>query len=152
MGVERVDCESMGLGNPGFADEFVWGEASEGLEALQLLMGFVEVAVDGRVFTVGLGMFRLGQPMIGVVLGASVFEGVRPDGFSGVESRLDVRRGRTRIAWRGDAGWSAVKSRGSRRAATEYAFGGTTDYKPEATHFNVLARACGTCSPRIEVR
>ena len=42
--------------------------------------------------------------MIDVVLGAGVFEGVRPDGFSGVESCLDVRRGRTRIAWRGEVG------------------------------------------------
>ena len=42
--------------------------------------------------------------MIDVVLGASVFEGVRPDGFSGVESCLDVRRGRTRIAWRSEVG------------------------------------------------
>ena len=37
-------------------------------------------------------------------MGARVFEGVRPDGFSGVESCLDVRRGRTRTAWRGEVG------------------------------------------------
>jgi hypothetical protein len=30
--LERFDFESMGLGRPGFADELVWGEASEGLE------------------------------------------------------------------------------------------------------------------------
>jgi len=42
--------------------------------------------------------------MIEVVRGAGVFEGVRPHRFSGVESGLDVRRGRTRIAWRGEVG------------------------------------------------
>jgi hypothetical protein len=31
--------------------------------------------------------------MVDIVLGASVFEGVRPSRFSGVEGRLDVRRG-----------------------------------------------------------
>ena len=125
--LERVDFESVALGSPGFADEFVWGEACEGLEASgevvgfdevaqvgsQLLVGFVEVAFDSGVLdgavhpldlTVGPRMFRLGQPMIDVVLGAGVFEGVRPDRFSGVESRLDVRRGRTRVAWRGEVG------------------------------------------------
>jgi hypothetical protein len=54
----------MGVGSPGFADEFVWGEGSEGLEvsgevigvdevaevSSQLLMGFIEVAFDGRLF------------------------------------------------------------------------------------------------------
>ena len=38
-------------------------------------------------------MLGLCQPMIDVVLGAGVFEGVRPNGLSGVKSRLDVRRG-----------------------------------------------------------
>ena len=62
--LERVDFESMALGSPGIADEFVWGEASEGFEAsgevvgldevmqmgAQLLVGFVAGAFDGRVF------------------------------------------------------------------------------------------------------
>jgi hypothetical protein len=38
-------------------------------------------------------MLGLCQPVIDVVLGAGVFEGVRPNGLSGVKSRLDVRRG-----------------------------------------------------------
>jgi hypothetical protein len=99
-----------------FADEFVWGEAFEGLEASgevvgvdevlqvgsQLVMGLVELAfdscvLDGAVHSfdlpIGPGMLGLGQAMIDVVLGAGVFEGVRPDGLSGVESRVDVRRG-----------------------------------------------------------
>ena len=37
-------------------------------------------------------------------VGAGVFEGVRPDDFSGFQGRLDVRRRRTRIAWRGEVG------------------------------------------------
>jgi hypothetical protein len=42
--------------------------------------------------------------MIDVVLGARIFEGVRLDGFPGVESRLYVRRGRTHIARRREVG------------------------------------------------
>jgi hypothetical protein len=105
--LERIDFESMALGSPGFADEFVWGDASEGFEASgevvgvdevtqvgsQLLVGFVEVAFEGGVFdgavhsldlAVRPRMFRFGQPMIDVVLGARVFEGMREEGFSGV--------------------------------------------------------------------
>jgi hypothetical protein len=37
-------------------------------------------------------MLGLCQPMVDVVLGAGVFEGVRPNGFSGVEGALDVWR------------------------------------------------------------
>ena len=40
--------------------------------------------------------------MIDVVLGAGVFEGVRPDGLSGVEGGLDVGGCRARVAWRGE--------------------------------------------------
>ena len=49
-------------------------------------------------------MLGLCQPMIDVVLGAGVFEGVRPNGLSGVQGGLDVRRGRTRVAWGGEVG------------------------------------------------
>ena len=114
--MERADCESLGLGSPGFADELVWGEAFEGLEASgevvgvdevaqvcsQLVMGLVEVAFDGCIldgavhaFDLPVGPWMLGlcQPMVDVVLGAGVFEGVRPNGLSGVKGRLDVRRG-----------------------------------------------------------
>ena len=42
--------------------------------------------------------------MIDIVLSASVFEGVRPDGLSGVEGGLDVGGCRARIAWRGEVG------------------------------------------------
>ena len=49
-------------------------------------------------------MLGLCQPMIDVVLSAGVFEGVRPDGLSGVQGGLDVGRSRARIAWRGEVG------------------------------------------------
>jgi hypothetical protein len=79
----------------------------------ELLVGFVEVAFDGGVLdravhsldlTIGPWMLRLCQPMIDVVLSAGVFEGVRPNGFSRLQGGLDVRRGRTRVAWRGEVG------------------------------------------------
>ena len=111
-----ADCESVRLRCPGFADEFIWGEASEGLEASgevvgvdevaqvrsQFIVGFVEVAFDGCVLDravhsldlpIGPRVLGLCQPMVDVVLGTGVFEGVRPNGFSGVKSRLDVRCG-----------------------------------------------------------
>ena len=51
------------------------------------------------------GPWRLGlcQPMIDVVLGAGVFEGVRPDEFSSLRGGPEVRRRRARIAWGGEA-------------------------------------------------
>jgi hypothetical protein len=42
--------------------------------------------------------------MVDVVLGASIFEGVRPNELSSLEGGLDVRSRRTRIAWRGEVG------------------------------------------------
>jgi hypothetical protein len=42
-------------------------------------------------------MLGLGQAMIDIVLGAGVFEGVRPDGLSGVEGGLDVGGCRARV-------------------------------------------------------
>jgi hypothetical protein len=49
-------------------------------------------------------MLGLCQPMIDVVMGAGVFEGVRPNGFSSLQRGLDVRHSRTRIAWRDEVG------------------------------------------------
>ena len=49
-------------------------------------------------------MIGLGQPMVDVVLGAGVFEGVRPNGFSSLQRGLDVRHSGARIAWRGEVG------------------------------------------------
>ena len=79
----------------------------------QLLVSFVEVSfdrcvLDGAVHSldlpIGPGMLGLCQPMVDIVLGAGVFEGVRPNEFAGVEGRLDVRRCRARIAWRCEVG------------------------------------------------
>ena len=49
-------------------------------------------------------MLGLCQPVIDVLLGAGVFEGVRPNELSSLQGGLDVRRRRTRIAWRGEVG------------------------------------------------
>ena len=49
-------------------------------------------------------MIGLCQPVLDVVLRAGVFEGVRPNGLCGVQGGLDVRRGRTRVAWSGEVG------------------------------------------------
>ena len=95
--LERVSFESLWLGSPGFADELVWGEACEGLEAsgevvgvdevaqvgAQLIVGLVEVAFDGGVFdgavhsldlTIGPRMLDLGQPMFDAILLAAQIE------------------------------------------------------------------------------
>ena len=74
----------------------------------QLIVGLVEVAFNGCVldravhsFDLPIGPWMLGlcQPVIDVVLGAGVFEGVRPNGLSSLQGGLDVRRRRARIAW-----------------------------------------------------
>ena len=111
--LERTDFESLRVGSPGFADELIRCEAAECFEApgevvgvdevgevaSQLLMRLVEVAFDGCVLDgpvhsfdlpVGPGMLGFGQAMIDIALGAGVFEGVRPNGFSGVEGRPGV--------------------------------------------------------------
>jgi hypothetical protein len=49
-------------------------------------------------------MLGLCQPVIDVVLGAGIFEGVRPNELSSLQGGLDVRRRRARIAWRGEVG------------------------------------------------
>src|SRR5271154_967907 len=103
------------------------GEAPEGFEpsgevvgvdevlqvGAQLVVGLVEAAFDSRVldgavhsFDLPVGPWMLGlcQAMIDVVLGAGVFEGVRPNQLSSLQGGLDVRRSRTRIAWRSEVG------------------------------------------------
>ena len=76
-------------------------------------MGLLEVAFDSRVldravhsFDLPIGPWMLGlcQPVIDVVLGAGVFEGVRPNELSSLQGGLDVRRRRARIAWRSEVG------------------------------------------------
>ena len=72
----------------------------------QLVVGFVEISFGGGVldgavhsFDLPVGSWVLGlcQPMVDVVLGASIFasifEGVRPNRLPSVEGGLDVRRG-----------------------------------------------------------
>src|SRR4029077_20233691 len=92
------NCESLRLRSPGFANELIRGEPSEGLKAsgkvvgvdevaqmsAQFIVGFVEVAFDGGVLdgavhpldlTVGPGMLGLCQAVIDIVEGAGIFEG-----------------------------------------------------------------------------
>jgi hypothetical protein len=66
----------------------------------QLVVGCVEISFDGGVldgavhsFDLPVGPWVLGlcQPMVDVVLGAGVFEGVRPNRLRSVEGGLDVR-------------------------------------------------------------
>jgi len=85
-----------------FRETISWARSTKPRRWTRLVVGFVEVAFDGGVLdgavhsfdlAVGPRVFGLCQPMIDVVLGAGVFEGVRPNGLSGVKSRLDVRRG-----------------------------------------------------------
>ena len=45
--LERADCESLGLGSPGFADEFIGGEAFEGFESSGEVVGVEEVLQVG---------------------------------------------------------------------------------------------------------
>ena len=103
--MEWIDPEFFGLDCPSFADELVRGEALEGLQSasevvcsdevgemvLELLMGIVVVALDGRFLdgpihsldlAVGPGMLRLGGAMFDAELGAGIFEGVSPDGLA----------------------------------------------------------------------
>jgi hypothetical protein len=112
--------------------EFVWGEAAEGFEppgevvgvdevlqmGSQLVVGVIEVAFDGRVldravhsFDLPIGPWMLGlcQPVIDVVVGAGVFEDVRPNELSSLQGGLDVRRRRVRVAWRGEVGSLSVR-------------------------------------------
>jgi len=103
----------LGLGSPGFADELIRGQASEGLEpagevigvdeiaqmSSQLIVGLVEVTFDGCVLdgavhpldlTVGPRMLGLGQAMIDIVEGAGIFKGMREEGLSLGDHLLDL--------------------------------------------------------------
>src|ERR1700730_15667045 len=51
--LERANCESLRLRSPGFADELIRGEASEGLKASGKVVGFDEVAQISAQFIVG---------------------------------------------------------------------------------------------------
>ena len=50
--LERIYFESVWLRGPGFADEFVWGEASEGFEPPGEVVGVDEVAQVGSQLVV----------------------------------------------------------------------------------------------------
>ena len=52
--LERADIESLWFCGPGFADELVWGEASEGFEASGEVVGVDEVLQVRPELVVGL--------------------------------------------------------------------------------------------------
>ena len=125
--MDRVDIESLGLGCPGFADGFVGCEAFEGIEsaaevigvdefgqvASAPFMGLVMEALDGCVLdgpfhafdlAISPRMAWLGQPMVDVVLGAGILEGIREEAASKIHCASDVGSSRADISWRGEMG------------------------------------------------
>ena len=114
-----------GLFCPAFADVFVWGEAFEDLEPFgevvggheicevfaQLVIGLIVEALDRCLLerpvhpldlSVGPGMLWLGCPVIDVVPGAGVLEGVRPEAFATGHGLFDQRHRRSAAARRGE--------------------------------------------------
>ena len=98
--VERVEPESFWLCYPGFADEFVWCQAAEGLQTPAVVVGIDEVsqvrpelpvgvvviALDSRVLdgpvhafhlVIGPGVFDLCEPVLDAILAAAHIEHVR---------------------------------------------------------------------------
>ena len=109
---ERADFESVWLGCPGFEDEFVWTEGSEGFEASgeviggdevaqvrsQLVVGFLEVSFDGGVLDGVVHSFDLPVIRYEIRLCARLFPKgrrvmVSPSGTRGAGS-TKVRAGR----------------------------------------------------------
>lgn len=97
-----IKSEALGFFCPGFADELIGCKSFEGFEPAgevvcsdeliqvktELVMGFVVETLDSGVFdgavhafdlSIGPGVFRFGQPVVDVILGTGVFEGVRPE-------------------------------------------------------------------------
>ena len=100
---------------PALADELVWGQALEGLETAgevvgidevsemlaQLVVTVVVIAMNGRLFdravhalnlAIGPRMPWLGEPVINVMNGTGVFEGMAPEEFAFSDHLLDVSR------------------------------------------------------------
>ena len=111
--MEWVEGEPLWLVCPGFADEFVWCEAFEGLEAFGEVVGLDEVSevvaelvvgvvveppdgsvLDGavRAFDLAIGprMLWLGQPVIDVGEGTGVFESVSSEGLLARDHLADL--------------------------------------------------------------
>ena len=117
-----IECESFWLFCPTFADVFVRCEAFEGLEATtevvggdevsevlaKLIMALIIIAFDCRILdgpvhsfdlAIGPRMLRLGRSVFDIGLGASIFEGMRPEFFAVCDRFLDERNGRTTSPW-----------------------------------------------------
>lgn len=123
--MDRIEPESFGLFCPAFANEFVWCEAFEGLEATteivagdevsqmlpKLIMTVVIIALDGSVLdrpvhaldlAIGPRMFRPGRSMFDIVLGAGVFEGMGSEYLAICDCFPDERHRRATGTWRGE--------------------------------------------------
>lgn len=122
-----IEFEVLGLFCPSFADELVRGKTFEGLESAgevvggnevgqvsaQLVMGFIVKAFDGGVFEcpvhafdlpIGPRMLGFCKPVVDVVLGAGVLEGVGAKEFASLDGQLDFRRGRAGVSRRSEVG------------------------------------------------
>ena len=120
-----IEFESLGFFCPDGADVFVWGKSFEGLEPssevvcvdevgevmTEVLVGFVVEALDGCFLegsvhafdlTVGPGMFRLGQAVVDVGLGASELEGMGSEDLSSIECAPDLRGSRAAVTGSGE--------------------------------------------------
>ncbi len=116
-----IEFEALGFFCPGFADELVGTKAFEGFEsagevvgsdelvqvAAELVVGFVVEALDGGVLERAVHafdlaicprVFRLGQPVVDVILGAGVLEGMSPEQFAALHRQLDFGRSRAGIS------------------------------------------------------
>ncbi len=120
-----IEFESLGFFCPDGADIFVGGKSSEGFEPSSEVVGVDEVrevlsevlvslvveALDGCVLdgsvhafdlAIGPGMFRFGEAVVDVSLGASELEGMGAEEFSAFEGELDLRGSRRPVAGRGE--------------------------------------------------
>lgn len=109
----RIECESLGLGRPGFADGFVGCAAFERLQSsaevvyvdevvevsAELVVGVVVEAFDGcflerplHSFDLAIGprVSWLGEPVVDVILGAGVFKGVREELLAVIYGAADI--------------------------------------------------------------
>lgn len=120
-----IEFESFRFFGPDGADVFVGGQSSEGFEPssqvvgvdevvevlTEVLVGFVVEALDGCFLdgsvhafdlAVGPGMFRLGQAVVEVGLGAGELEGMGAEELSAFLCEPDLRGCGTAIAGRGE--------------------------------------------------
>ena len=122
-----IEDESIRLFCPCLADVFIGCQTLQGLEpagkvvgrdevgevAAQLVVGFVVVALDRRLFEgavhafdlpVGPRVLGLGQAMIDIIAGAGYVEGMSPEWFLSLDHGFDIGHSPTLTAWIGEVG------------------------------------------------